>query len=140
MSMPSSAIAATTAGLTSSAGALPADRTRTRPSARRSSKAAAIWLRPALWTQTKSTSGSSLTGRTLADASERTVNASSGPRRPNDRPEDPVLYLVRRLDLDRVEAGAPEFRVVLAERQSARDAPRVAPTLGAFRGRQVVRC
>src|SRR5688572_21371115 len=139
MSISSSAIAATTAGLTSSAGALPADRTRTRPSARRSSSAAAIWLRPALWTQTKSTSGRSLIGRTLSDASERTVNVS-GPRRPHDRPEDPVPRLVRRLDLDRVEARTPELRVVLAERQGARDAPRPAPSLGAVLRGEVVRC
>ena len=55
--MPSSAIAATTRGLTASAGSLPAERTVTLPPARWSSSAAAIWLRPALCTQTKSTSG-----------------------------------------------------------------------------------
>src|SRR5689334_13276816 len=56
-SMPTSAIASTTAGLIESAGAVPAERTTTRPRAWRSSKAAAIWERPALWTQTKRTSG-----------------------------------------------------------------------------------
>ena len=57
MSIPTSSIARTTAGLSLSAGSLPAEITRTRPAARRSSSAAAIWLRPALWTQTKRTSG-----------------------------------------------------------------------------------
>jgi hypothetical protein len=42
MSMPASAIAATTDGLTSFAGVLPAERTRTSPSAYRSRNAAAI--------------------------------------------------------------------------------------------------
>ena len=51
MSTPSSAIALTTAGLTSSPGSLPAERTWTRPSDRNVTSAAAIWLRPALWTQ-----------------------------------------------------------------------------------------
>jgi predicted ester cyclase len=61
--MPHSAIAATTAGLTRSAGSEPAKRMRTLPPAWWSSSAAAIWLRPALWTQTNSTSG---TSRTMA--------------------------------------------------------------------------
>ena len=52
MSMPSSAIASTAAGFTSSAGAEPADRTSTAPPDRWWVKAAAIWERPALWTQT----------------------------------------------------------------------------------------
>jgi hypothetical protein len=46
MSIPSSDIAVTTSGLMRSAGSLPADRTWTRPSAKWSSSAAAIWLRP----------------------------------------------------------------------------------------------
>src|SRR3954451_5974859 len=58
-SSPSSAIASTTAGLTRSAGAVPADSTRTRPDARWSSSAAAIWERPALCTQTNRTVGTS---------------------------------------------------------------------------------
>ena len=49
--------ASTTAGLICSAGALPAERMCTRSSARRFSSAAAIWLRPAFWTHTNSTSG-----------------------------------------------------------------------------------
>ena len=57
MSMPTSRIASTTAGLTVSAGADPAERTSTRSPARWDSHAAAIWDRPALWTQTKSTEG-----------------------------------------------------------------------------------
>ena len=57
MSTPSSLIASITAGLISSAGAEPAERTWIRPSERSLTSPAAIWLRPALWTQTNSTSG-----------------------------------------------------------------------------------
>ena len=56
-SMPISAMASTTAGLMVSAGAVPAERTTTRSPAWWASSAAAIWERPALWTQTNSTSG-----------------------------------------------------------------------------------
>ena len=38
-------------------GADPAERTCTRPAERCAASAAAIWERPALWTQTKSSSG-----------------------------------------------------------------------------------
>ncbi|GAB2481130.1 hypothetical protein GCM10026982_01220 [Nocardiopsis aegyptia] len=62
MSMPTSSMAATTAGLTESAGAEPAERTSTRSPARCRSQAAAIWERPALWTQTNSTEGRSVMG------------------------------------------------------------------------------
>ncbi len=57
MSMPTSRIASTAAGLTWSAGAEPAERTSTRSPARCDSHAAAIWERPALWTQTNRTEG-----------------------------------------------------------------------------------
>ena len=57
MSIPTSFMASTTAGLSWSAGSLPAERTLTRSPAFRWSRPAAIWLRPALWTQTKRTSG-----------------------------------------------------------------------------------
>src|ERR1700690_3889702 len=57
MSIPSSVMASTTAGLISSAGVLPAERTWIRPRDRSLTRPAAIWLRPALWTQTNSTSG-----------------------------------------------------------------------------------
>src|SRR3984957_7064927 len=60
MSRPISAITWTTAGLSSSAGCDPADVTRTLPAALWSSRAAAIWDRPALWVQTKRTSGSAV--------------------------------------------------------------------------------
>ena len=50
-------MASTTAGLMSSAGAVPAERTTTRSPAWWASRAAAIWERPALWTQTNRTSG-----------------------------------------------------------------------------------
>src|SRR5262252_9326846 len=59
MSRPTSAMAATTAGLSWSAGCDPAEATRTRPAAWWSSSAAAIWDRSALWVQTNSTSGMS---------------------------------------------------------------------------------
>src|SRR5207244_11619 len=55
--MPTSSIASTTAKLMVSAGAVPAERTITRPLAGWSHSAAAIWERPALCTHTKSTSG-----------------------------------------------------------------------------------
>src|SRR5690349_4407106 len=58
-SIPTSSMAARTAGLISSAGAEPAERTCTRPGAWWSSSAAAICERPALCTQINSTSGMS---------------------------------------------------------------------------------
>src|SRR5699024_4753251 len=57
MSMPTSFMAATAAGFTVSAGADPAERTSIWPAERWVRKAAAIWERPALWTQTKRTEG-----------------------------------------------------------------------------------
>ena len=57
MSMPTSAIACTAAGLIDSAGAEPAERTSTVPWDRWVRNPAAIWERPALWTQTNSTLG-----------------------------------------------------------------------------------
>src|SRR5438128_1855755 len=56
-SMPISAMASTTVGLSSSAGADPAERTTTRSPPWWASSAAAIWERPALWMQTNRTSG-----------------------------------------------------------------------------------
>src|SRR4051812_6095489 len=56
-SMPISAMASTTAGLMSSAGADPAERTTMRSPAWWVRRAAAICERPALWTQTNRTSG-----------------------------------------------------------------------------------
>ena len=52
-------MASITAGLICSPGALPAERTWIRPSERSLTRPAAIWLRPALWTQTNRTSGCS---------------------------------------------------------------------------------
>src|SRR5690625_7499766 len=57
MSMPISFIASTATGLIWSAGADPAERTSTCPSDRAVMKPAAIWDRPALWTQTNMTLG-----------------------------------------------------------------------------------
>src|SRR5687767_2676907 len=57
MSIPSSAMASTAAGLTLSAGWDPADRTSISPLASVVRNAAAIWERPALWTQTNRTEG-----------------------------------------------------------------------------------
>src|SRR5690606_11187430 len=59
MSTPCSAIAWTAAGLIESAGAEPAERTSMRSPARWRSQPAAIWERPALWTQTNRTLGRS---------------------------------------------------------------------------------
>src|SRR5262249_44930351 len=61
MSMPTSAIASTAAGLTVSAGSDPPENTSTRFAARCSSHAAAICDRPALCTHRKTTLGLSLT-------------------------------------------------------------------------------
>src|SRR3954470_19740397 len=61
MSMPTSAMAATAAGLIWSAGSDPAERTSTASPARCRSQPAAIWERPALCTQTNRTLGLSLT-------------------------------------------------------------------------------
>src|SRR5699024_4675911 len=81
-SMSTSAIAATTAGWMASAGAEPAERTWTRPAARRLSRLAAIWERPAFCTHTNSTSGTSCGAAPLAwakavsrSAANRAVNA-----------------------------------------------------------------
>jgi hypothetical protein len=52
MSIPSSSIASRTAGLIWAAGSEPAERTSTAPPDRWCVYAAAIWDRPALWTQT----------------------------------------------------------------------------------------
>src|SRR6266540_6398597 len=83
ISMPTSAIAVTTEGWTSSAGALPADRTRTLPAAYRSSSAAAIWLRPAFWTQMNRTVGRLILGGPVGtprrDGTEHRAAASSTP-------------------------------------------------------------
>src|SRR5699024_7186144 len=57
MSMPSSAMASTATGLSWSAGADQADRTSMRPWQSSLTQPAAIWERPALWTQTNSTEG-----------------------------------------------------------------------------------
>src|SRR3954447_19769488 len=62
MSMPTSAMACTAAGLTASLGAEPAERTSTASPAREASQPAAIWERPALCTQTNRTLGLSDTG------------------------------------------------------------------------------
>src|SRR3954447_21655909 len=57
MSIFTSAMASTAAGFTFSAGCDPADRTSTAPLDKDVRNAAAIWDRPALWTQTKRTEG-----------------------------------------------------------------------------------
>jgi len=64
--MPTSAIAATTEGLTWSAGMLPAERTSTCPPLRWDRNPAAICERPALCTQTNRTLGlSAIEGNTF---------------------------------------------------------------------------
>src|SRR5215469_14942778 len=83
MSRPISAMAWTTAGLSWSAGCDPAEVTRTRPAACWASSAAAIWDRPALWVQTKSTSGTSaMPGVLPGSASELGGRFGAGPAGP----------------------------------------------------------
>ncbi len=77
MSIPTSAMASTAAGLTASAGALPAERTSMASPARAERNPAAIWERPALWTHTNSTDGLSLIGR--SSQATRRVNRWRGP-------------------------------------------------------------
>src|SRR4029077_1304266 len=72
MSIPISRIASTTTGWSSCAGVLPAERTCTLPLARSLRSPAAIWLRPALCTQTKSTSGTSFPSSILDPYNVRT--------------------------------------------------------------------
>src|SRR3989304_4178808 len=103
--MPSSAIAATTAGFNSPAGVLPAERTATRPPAWLSRSAAAIWLRPALWTQTNRTWATSFTLPPHAPG-----RRPSRPSGPDDRAVHSVADLVRLLDLDRLESPRPPAR------------------------------
>ena len=84
MSIPTSAIALDDVRIDLLGRALPAERTCTRPSASWSSSAAAIWLRPALCTQTNSTSGTVLgdrsprPGRARAAARARSRCTNSG--------------------------------------------------------------
>ena len=63
MSTPTSAMASTATGLTWSAGIDPADRTSTAPPDSAVRNPAAIWERPALWTQTNRTLGLVMTLR-----------------------------------------------------------------------------
>src|SRR5664279_333643 len=67
----------TTVGLTSPAGRDPAERTWTLFWPRRSSNAAAIWDRPEVWVQTKSTSGTGLAMRLVAWASAVSRSAAN---------------------------------------------------------------
>ena len=81
MSTPTSAIASMTAGLISSPGSLPADRTWILPSERSLTSPAAIWLRPALCTQTNRTSGTSSVIRPAGSSiGSNTLLVSSSPR------------------------------------------------------------
>src|SRR3990170_2312607 len=133
-SIPSSAIAATTEGLSSAAGALPAERTRTRPRAWCSSRAAAIWLRPALCTQTNRTSGTALIA-TEYPASTRTRRLA----RPDDGAEHLVGHPVRRNDRDRLEPRQLKPALVLLQRERPGDATHEAPPLGPLLRRELVR-
>src|SRR5215472_9541267 len=85
MSRPISAMAWTTAGLSWLAGCDPAEVTRTRPAAWWSSRAAAIWDRPALWVQTNSTSGTSGMARASAGLSGELARRIGGSGRAGDR-------------------------------------------------------
>src|SRR5665647_3284163 len=82
MSMPTSAIAVTAEGFTSSPGMLPAERTSTCPPLRWVRKPAAIWDRPALCTQTNRTLGMSAMGVSAFRRRERrVVRTGAGSRR-----------------------------------------------------------
>src|SRR6516225_3103053 len=89
MSRPISAMAWTTAGLSWPAGWDPAEVTRTRPAAWWSSRAAAIWDRPALWVQTNSTSGmSAMRGVLSGLTSELGWRFGAGPAGPGRVDDD----------------------------------------------------
>src|SRR5205823_9659885 len=96
-SIPTSAIPSRTAGWISAAGALPAERTSIRPPAYRLSRPAAIWLRPALCTQTNNTSGRS---DDIRSSLRRLHCARRRLAGPHERAEHPIRQLVGRLDLD----------------------------------------
>src|SRR3954465_9110304 len=144
MSMPTSAIAATAAGLTWSAGSGPAGGTSTVSPARCRSQPAAICDRPALCTQTNSTlgRGSLTTVAPPAWGPARPRPAPRGPPRrlggPHDRAVHAVGDLVGEHDLRIGEAGPPQTVPVLGHRQRAGDAPDVAAPLGPLCGSEVV--
>src|SRR5690625_935495 len=71
MSIPISAMASTATGFIASAGAEPEERTSTCPLDRAVRKPAAIWERPALWTQTNMTVGRSDMGSPSVDGAIR---------------------------------------------------------------------
>src|ERR1019366_8082934 len=107
-SRPISAIACKTAGWIWLAGCDPADVTRTRPRASSSSRGGGLWDRPALWTQTNSTCGTSV-------MAPRSAAGSSGGRRVGWR-------------LTRAAAGRPVLLAMerLAVAQNRVDLPRLA--------------
>src|SRR5262245_23517099 len=83
MSMPTSAIASTAAGLTSLAGSDPPDQATARPPARWLNQPSAICDRPALWTQRNRTRGrSGGIGRFLGD--DEIGRGDSGPEEPGE--------------------------------------------------------
>src|SRR5215207_5871707 len=90
-SMPSSAIASTTAGWTRSAGRVPADAALCRPPAARSKSAWLIWERPALWRQTKRTCATAL-GR------EDQLLGQLAPIAAQDRERGPRVAVLRLAD------------------------------------------
>src|ERR1700716_3052577 len=107
-SIPFSSIATTTFGLISLAGSVPAESTCMRSPDRCSVKPAAIWLRPALWAQTKSTVG-------------RVISWG-----PSTMPES---YALCELLLDPVVGR-------VAERHQADEGGNRGPEVGACHGRQ----
>src|SRR5436190_6192496 len=107
-SMPTSRMASTTAGLRASAGAEPAERTSTVSPARWRSQPAAIWERPALWTQTNRTVGLAISGILLGGPVQGQSSGTAGERRFG------VLLVVR----DGDPAGGPAGIGVKGEQQA----------------------
>src|SRR5215207_7889050 len=89
MSMPTSAMACTAAGLTWSAGSDPAERTSTVPADRWDRNAAAIWDRPALSTQTNNTLGFDMESSTFLRDVVRMWNDGLAGGRRNIGKEEP---------------------------------------------------
>src|SRR5699024_3897423 len=113
MSMPTSAIASTAAGLIESAGAEPAERTSMRSPAISRSHPAAIWERPALWTQTNRTLGRAVTRISKAGSRESgdiEEGAEFGEGRRNDGVVGPATLL-----LAREQAGVDALLHVVAD-------------------------
>src|SRR5690625_1299948 len=111
MSMSTSRMASTTAGLSWSAGSDPAERTSMRPAAWWVRNAAAIWERPALWTQTNNTVGvvSAVIGGSFLSGRGRCGPAACGPEGDVDEADEDGHLNQRTHDSgQRLSAGCAE--------------------------------